>query len=132
MNINYLDSMTEVANVFKVELQDGEKVVFTAKLSTFGTQTDQLLGADSYFTLTNRRVIADNKVGFWIFNIADDVNNFSKVTGGVFIFKYTYFSIELNKEILYGYGKQKLTGFHFYFYKKDIEKFEEIMNSLTR
>lgn len=129
MNTEYLNTLPEVKNEYKVDLQEGEKVVFTGKLSTFGTEKDRMLGNyDSIFTLTNKRIIADNKVGIWTVDIQDDVVSCTKVEGGKFIFKYVYFSVDLNKEIVFDNGQQKLSGFHFYFDKKDRPRFEEIMN----
>ncbi len=130
MNREYLDSLPEIENKYKVDLEDGEKVVFTANLSTFGTEKDRMLGADSKFTLTNKRIIADNNAGIWTADIFDDITGCTKVEGGKFIFKYVYFSVELNKEMVFNEGKEKMNGFHFYFKKNDNDKFEEIMNNL--
>ena len=44
MNIEYLNTLPEIKNKFNIELQDGEKVIFTANLSCFGTETDRFLG----------------------------------------------------------------------------------------
>lgn len=131
MNTQYLGTMPEIANEFQVELQEGEKVVFTAKLTTFGTEKDQVLGRDnSKFTLTNQRIIADNGVGTWTIDIAEDVVSCRKVKYGAFIFKGVYFAVDMNKEMIYANGTQKLTGFHFYFAKEDNERFEQIINKL--
>jgi len=130
MNIEYLNSMPEVSNKYKVDLENDEKVVFTAKLSTFGTEKDRMLGLDSDFTLTNKRIIIDNHAGIWTINIADDIASCSKVSGGWFIFKHVYFSVVLNTEMVFDYGKQKLNGFHFYFNEDETIKFEKIMNNL--
>ena len=40
--------------------------------------------------------------------------------------------INLNKEVGFNDGKEKLNGFRFYFNKKDILKFETIMNHLLK
>ena len=130
MNIEYLNLLPEVENKYNVELQDGEKVVFVANLSTFGTEKDGVLGLSSDFTLTNKRIIVDNHVGVWTINIAEDIASCTKVQGGWFIFKYVYFSVNLNKEVVFDHGRQKLSGFHFYFEKEETIQFEEIMNNL--
>ena len=130
MNTAYLDTLPEVTNKFNVDLEADEKVVFTAKLSTFGTEADRMLGMDSDFTLTNRRIIADNHVGIWTVDIAEEIVSCTKVETGKFLFKATYFSVTLNTEVVFDYGKQRLTGFHFYFNKADTPVFEEIMNHL--
>lgn len=132
MNIEYLDTLPEVINKYKVELQDGEKVIFTAKPSCFGTETGRMLGMNPKITLTNKRIIADNNVGVWTVDIEDDIVECTKVTKGSFIFKSTYISVTLNTEIVFNDGKEKMTGFQFYFNKKDINKFEEIMNNLLK
>ena len=131
MNIEYLNTLPEIKNKFNIELQDGEKVIFTAKLSCFGTETDRFLGgSNSRIILTNKRLIADNTVGLWTVNIAEDIVSCKRVENKTFIFKSSYFLITLNKEIIFNDGQEKLCGFHFYFNKKDTIKFETIMNHL--
>ena len=132
MDIKYLDALPEVTNKYQVDLEDGEKVVFTAKLNTFGTEKDRMLGADdSTFTLTNKRIIAHNSVAFWAVDIPEIVSC-TKVEYGRFIFKGVYFAVDLNTKIVFDDGKQELTGFHFYFNKANTAKFEEIVNSLSK
>lgn len=133
MNIEYLDTLPERSNKFNVELQEGEKVVFTAKLKVFGTETDRVLGgSNSRFTLTNRRIIADNGVGIWTVDIKEDVTDCVKIQSGKFIFKMTYFSVNMNKEIIFNNEKEKMSGFHFYFKKSDMEKFEKIISNILK
>lgn len=130
MNTGYLDTLPEIKNKFNVELEEGEKVIFTAKLKVFGTETDRVLGgSNSRFTLTNRKIIADNGVGSWTVDIKDDITDWTKIQSGKFIFKTTYFSINMNKEIVFNNGQEKMSGFHFYFKKQDIAKFEKIMSN---
>lgn len=131
MNRAYLDTLPEVENRFGVELEEDEKVVFTAKLSTFGTEQDQVLGnGDSTFTMTNKRILANNTAGIWTVDIAEDIAGWRKVSGGALFLKYVYFAIDLNQKVVFDYGKQSLTGFHFYFSKEDTVRFEEIMRCL--
>lgn len=130
MNTGYLDTLPEIKNKFNVELEEGEKVIFTAKLKVFGTETDRVLGgSNSRFTLTNRKIIADNGVGSWTVDIKDDITDWTKIQSGKFIFKTTYFSINMNKEIVFNNGQEKMSGFHFYLKKQDIAKFEKIMSN---
>lgn len=130
MNTGYLDTLPEIKNKFNVELEEGEKVIFTAKLKVFGTETDRVLGgSNSRFTLTNRKIIADNGVGSWTVDIKDDITDWTKIQSGKFIFKTTYFSINMNKEIVFNNGQEKMSGFHFYFKKQDIAKFEKIISN---
>jgi len=130
MNIEYLSTLPEVANKYKVNLQDDEKVVFTAKLSTFGTETERLLGNDSAFTLTNKRIIANNGVGIWTVDILADIVSCTKKEKKDWIFKFVYFAVNLNTEIVFNNGKEKLTGFVFQFNKKDTARLEEIVNNV--
>ena len=102
MNITYLNTLPEVENKFNIKLQDGEKVIFTAKPTCFGTETGRLLGSsNSKITLTNKRIIADNNVGVWTVDIAEDIVDYTKVESGAFIFKSTYILVNLNKEIIF-------------------------------
>jgi len=131
MNIEYLNTLPEVSNKFQVELEENEKVVFCAKLSTFGTETGAMLGGDdSKFTLTNKRIIADNGLGIWRIDIKDDLVSCNKVEDKFIIFKMSYFLAKINKEIIYDDGRQKLNGFQFYFKRSDAKKFEQIMKNL--
>ena len=130
MNITFLNTLPEVENEFNIKLQDGEKVIFTAKPTCFGTETGRLLGSsNSKITLTNKRIIADNNVGVWTVDIADDIVDYTKVESGAFIFKSTYILVNLNKEIIFNNETEKMTGFRFYFNKKDMVKFETIMSN---
>ena len=113
MNITYLNTLPEVENKFNIKLQDGEKVIFTA---------------NSKITLTNKRIIADNNVGVWTVDIAEDIVDYTKVESGAFIFKSTYILVNLNKEIIFNNETEKMKGFRFYFNKKDMVKFETIMS----
>lgn len=129
MNITYLNTLPEVENEFNIKLQDGEKVIFTAKPTCFGTETGRLLGSsNSKITLTNKRIIADNNVGVWTVDIAEDIVDYTKVESGAFIFKSTYILVNLNKEIIFNNETEKMKGFRFYFNKKDMVKFETIMS----
>ncbi len=119
MNITYLNTLPEVENKFNIKLQDGEKVIFTAKPTCFGTETGRLLGSsNSKITLTNKRIIADNNVGVWTVDIAEDIVDYTKVESGAFIFKSTYILVNLNKEIIFNNETEKMKGFRFYFNKK--------------
>lgn len=82
-------------------------------------------GSNSRFTLTNRRIIADNGVGIWTIDIKEEVTDCTKIQEGKFIFKVTYFLVNMNKEIIFNNEKEKMSGFHFYFKKPNIEKFEK-------
>ena len=129
MNITYLNTLPEVENKFNIKLQDGEKVIFTAKPTCFGTETGRLLGSsNSKITLTNKRIIADNNVGVWTVDFAEDIVDYTKVESGAFIFKSTYILVNLNKEIIFNNETEKMKGFRFYFNKKDMVKFETIMS----
>ncbi|MBO5349143.1 MAG: hypothetical protein J6A89_04925 [Clostridia bacterium] len=133
MNITYLNALPEVENKFKVKLQEDEKVIFNAKLTCLGTETGRCLGGpDSKMTVTNKRIIADNNVGVWTVDIADDIVDYTKVESGAFIFKSMYILVNLNKEIVFNNETEKMNGFRFYFNKKDIIKFETIMSNLLK
>lgn len=74
MNIAHLDALPGLRTDIDAELGDDEKVVFTARFSCFGTETDQFLGGrSSRLYLTNRRIIADNTVGLWSVDLVEDV-----------------------------------------------------------
>lgn len=133
MNITYLNNLPEVENKFNVELQEGEKVIFTAKPTCFGTETGRLLGnSNSKITLTNKRIIADNTIGVWTVDIAEDIASYAKVESKGLIFKSIYILVNLNKEIIFNNETEKMNGFRFYFNKKDIVNFDVIMNNLLK
>lgn len=132
MNTEYLNTLPEIKNKFSVELEPGEKVIFTAKPKVFGTESGTMLGMeDSRITVTNRRIIADNGNGLWITDIAEDVADMRRQEEGKFILKSVYLLVTLNKEVAYGMGIQKLSGYRFYFNKKDMETFEEIIKNMV-
>lgn len=132
MNTDYLDTLPEIKNKFKVNLQSGEKVIFTAKPWAFSTESGALLGADkSRITMTNRKIIADNGQGVWTMDIAEDVVDMRKQESGKFLTKEVYILVTLNKEMAYGIGIQKLSGYQFHFRKKDMAVFEEILRHMV-
>lgn len=132
MNTDYLNTLPEIKNKFNVELEPGEKVIFATKLSLFGTSEGGLLGLeDSRITMTNQRIMADNGKGVWITDIAEDVVDMRRQEEGKFIFKGVYILVTLNKEVTYGMGIQKLNGYRFYFNKKDMAAFEEIIKHMV-
>ncbi len=130
MDLGYLNTLPEIENKYNVTLQDGEKVVFVAKIPTFGTEKDSSLGTNCDFTLTNRRIIIDNHAGIWTIDIEKEIADCTKVKGGFLFFKYVYFSVPLKADMVFDNGKQKLSGFHFYFEENETAQFEEIMNKL--
>lgn len=131
MNTAYLDMLPEIKNKFKVTLQPGEKVVFTAKPWAFSTDSGALLGADeSRITMTNQRIIADNGQGVWTIDIAEDVVDMRKQESGKFLTKEVYILVTLNREMAYGIGIQTLSGYQFHFRKKDMTVFEEIIRHM--
>lgn len=132
MNTDYLNTLPEIKNKFNVELEPGEKVVFATKPRLFGTGEGGLLGTeDSRITMTNRRIMADNGKGLWTTDIKEDVVDMRRQEEGKFIMKSSFILVTLNKEVVYGMGIQKLSGFRFYFKKKDMAAFEEIIRHLV-
>lgn len=131
MNIHYIDTLPEVANTYHVELETGEKVVFTAKLVVFGTDKDRMLGTESTFTLTNRRIVADNGKGIWSFDLLEDVAGIRKYDNGKkFILRSVYYIVDLKQETESGIPGITMKGLHFYFDKKGLAAFDEIANGL--
>lgn len=133
MDIGYLNLLPEVSNKYNVKLEEDEKVVFVADLDMLGTEKGSMIGNGCDFTLTNQRIIIDNHAGIWTINIIDDIAGCTKVKGGWFIFKYEYFSLTLNDEVVFDNGNQKLRGFQLYFKKEETAqaaRFEEIINHL--
>ena len=142
MNVSYLDSLPEVENRYQVELEEGEKVVLAQNLDIFGNDRDRLLGRQCEFTMTNRRIIVYNGAGDWTIDIAKDISGHRKVTSGFWIFKSTFYAVDLYETVVYDNGNQstnniqysfdrpELNGYRFYFEKREMEKFEAIMSNL--
>lgn len=132
MNTAYLNTMPEVKNKFKVPLLPGEKVVYTAKLWGISTDADALLGADeSRLTLTNQRIIGDNGSGLWISDLSEDVVSMEHRETGKFLSREIFLFVQLNKEVTFGMGIQKLNGYKFHLGKKDMKAFDEILSHIV-
>ena len=131
VNENYVQTLPEVKNKYGVELLEGEKVLFTAKLSIWGDDKDQPLGGRSVFTLTNQRIVVDNGAGIWTIALKEEISAIAKITKGRWILKTTHFNVDLYEPMTYNYGKNQLKGFHFYFTKSDEAKFEKIIENLV-
>lgn len=130
MNIEYLNKLNEIENIYDAEITEDEKVVFTSKLKTFGTEKQRNLGIDAKLTMTNKNIIIDNDVGFFKINILDDIVDCKKEENKFLFIKNTYFRINLNKVVVFNYGKEKLNGYVLYFDKMATCQFEKIINNL--
>lgn len=129
MNEAYLQSLPEGRNEYGMDLIQDERVLFTAELSVFGDEKDRVLGTmGAKFTLTNKRIIADNGVGIWTVDM-EEITGFHKVQQGR-IFKSVFFSVDIDEWMEYDDGKGRLKGFHFYFNKKDTAALEELIHNL--
>ncbi len=126
MNTAYLDTMKEVKNKYKVSLEEGEKVVFTGKMAGLSTDEDGFLGADSFLTITNKRILADTGAGVWIVDIAEDAVDMYYSTIGKFLSKQEFIQVDLNKEMTYGIGIQKLHAYRYHLNKRDRQTVAEI------
>lgn len=130
MNMEYLNSLPKAENKFNVELEEGEYVIFAENMNTFGNEKDRMLGNNCNFTFTNRRMLIDNHAGVFTINVEEDIAGWKKVKGGFLFMKWVYFAIDLLHEVVFDYGSQTLTGYHFYFDEEKTVRFEEIMNNL--
>ena len=122
MDTAHLDALPEARANFSFDLADGEKVVFAAPLFCFGTEDDTFLGgSQSKLCLTNRRLVANNTVGLWTVDLADDVVEAELVKRGGFL-SNAVVRVDLAKELVYGGaqdGQGTLRGFRFYLKPKD-------------
>lgn len=129
LNESYVSSLQSAENTYNVELQDGEKVLFAAKLSTWGDEKDQSLGMNAVFTMTDRKIVVDNGAGIWKVAI-EDVADVTVVHSGKWIFKTTYLAVSLKEPMSYEEGRGRLNGFHFYFGKQEEAVMEAMMKEL--
>ncbi len=129
MHTEVLAQLPAAENTFHIALNEGERVVYTMTLHMLGTETDEFMGKDCSFTMTNQRIIIDNGVSTWTGMIAEDVLDCQKVVSGSFLMKMTYFLLSLKEEVTYAKGKT-FKGFRLYVKKKDIARFEEIVHLL--
>ena len=132
MNVEFLNTLPEEKNKFKVQLEDGEKVVFIAKGVIFGTETGRALGYDTKVTLTNKRLIADNGKGVWTTDIAGDLTGCSVVDRGKGLQKEHFVQVDLKTPIVCGDANEQITvrAFAFVFKKKDEPRFLEIAGNV--
>lgn len=132
MNLDYLNSLPEEKNKFKVQLGDGEKAVFIAKGVIFGTETGRALGYDTKVTLTNKRLIADNGKGVWTADLAEDFTSFSVVDRGKGLMKEHFVQLDLKEPVVCGDSSEQITvyGYCFVFKKKDEPRFLEISKNI--
>lgn len=132
MNAAHLDALPEARANFDLDLEDGEKAVFAAPLSCFGTEEDAFLGGhQSKLCLTNRRLVANNTVGLWTVSLADDVVGAELVKRGGFL-SNAVVRVDLAHELVYGDaqdGQGTLRGFRFYLKKKDAARLMELMDA---
>ncbi len=132
MNLDYLNSLPEEKNKFKVPLGEGEKVVFIAKGVIFGTETGRALGYDTKVTMTNSRIILDNGKGIWTADIANDITGCQVVDRGKGLMKEHFVQLDLKTPVVCGDAREQITvyGYELAFKKKDEPKFVEIMGKV--
>ncbi len=123
---SYLDTLPEVRNRFKLPLDAGEKVVFTAKNVDFTTETGRGLGVGSKLTLTNRRLVVDNGLGVWTVDVPEEVRACCIKDA-----KVHSVALDLYDKIVCGDDEHPIvmTGFVFMLSPKDEARFMEIMNN---
>ena len=130
MDTAHLDALPEARANFSFDLADGEKVVFAAPLSCFGTEDDTFLGgSQSKLCLTNRRLVANNTVGLWTADLADDVVGAELVKRGGLL-SNAVVRVDLARELVYGGardGQGTLRGFRFYLKPKDGARLAELL-----
>lgn len=130
MDTTRLDALPEARANFSFDLADGEKVIFAAPLSCFGTEDDTFLGgSQSKLCLTNRRLVANNTVGLWTADLADDVVGAELVKRGGFL-SNAVVRVDLARELVYGGardGQGTLRGFRFYLKPKDGARLAELL-----
>lgn len=130
MDTTRLDALPEARANFSFDLADGEKVVFAAPLSCFGTEDDTFLGgSQSKLCLTNRRLVANNTVGLWTADLADDVVGAELVKRGGLL-SNAVVRVDLARELVYGGardGQGTLRGFRFYLKPKDGARLAELL-----
>ena len=64
VNLQYLDTLPEIENIYQFELQEGERPIFSTRLSTFGNEKGRMLSSFEFkpkFTLTNKRILIRTK-----------------------------------------------------------------------
>ena len=134
MNVEYLNTLPEEKNKFKVQLEDGEKVVFIAKGVIFGNETGRALGYDTKVTLTNKRLIADNGKGVWTNDMASDFAGYSVVDRGKGLMKEHFVQLDLNRPLVCGDANDPITvnAYAFVFKKNDEPRFLEIANNVFK
>ena len=122
MDTAHLDALPEARANFSFDLANGEKVVFAAPLSCFGTEEDIFLGgSQSKLCLTNCRLVANNTVGLWTADLADDVVGAELIKRGGFL-SNAVVRVDLAHELVYGGardGQGTLRGFRFYLKPKE-------------
>jgi hypothetical protein len=131
MNLQYLESMPEVAVETSIAMEEDEKVVFAATLGCFGDHNDRMLGKDAPMLMTNKRIMMYNGAGLFTIGLAEDIAECKKVKTGFWIFKSEYFAITLKEEMSYADGQGSLTGFHLYFYDEAVKaRFTDIVSKV--
>lgn len=132
MNIAYLNSLPEEKNKFKVQLEEGEKVIFIAKNVTFGTDAGRAIGWETKITMTNKRIIADNGKGIWTIDIAGDIASCQVVDRGKGLMKEHFVEVALKAPFVFMNGNEQITtgAYMFVFKKKEEARFMEIANNV--
>lgn len=132
MNFNYLNSLPEEKNRFKVELENGEKVVFTAKNVGFGRENHNIICYQANFTVTNCRIIANTDNAVFAMDFADIVQC-KYFEDGKGIWANKGYEVTLNEPIECGSpnGTMIIPAFIFVFTQKKImTRFREIVENV--
>ena len=121
-NIIYLPKLE---NIYNFNIQKNEKVIFNSRIKKIKTENNISIGLNVKFTMTDKKIYIYNGVGLWTIDLYEDISDYKRHDMCI--------DIALSELCIFGSsGERMCTGFKLYFNNDDINKLEEILNSIIK
>ena len=126
INTEYIMHLPVIDNIHKFNIENDEKVIFNTKVKKFTKDDDVAVGYNVKFTITSKRIYINNGAGIWNIDLYNDIANYTR--------KDNCIDITLTEICSFGISSAPsvTTGFKFYFDNGDINKLEELLNSIIK
>lgn len=122
----YFLYLSKVENIYKLNIDSSEKVIFNSEIKKFKTDNDITIGVNVKLIMTDKIMYITNGIGIWSIDIHDSIANYKK--------DEEHIEISLSQICIFGQaGERMCTGYKLYFKNKsDLDKFDQIMSNIIK
>jgi len=126
INDEYFLYLPKLENIYKINIESSEKVIFNSEIKKFKTDNDITIGVNVKLTMTDKTIYISNGIGIWMIDIHDGISDYKKDDMCV--------EISLSEICIFGQaGERMCTGYKLYFKNNsDLDKFDQIMSNIIK